>query len=840
MILFLFSNLVLKCSSSSCFGNEYLPFVIGYSTLKESDINVLAYDQSRTTLYFGGIYEGKIILGAYNDRDNFKGLVWIKTLQDFSNTKPMNLKLNQVESIKYFSDRIYVAIRSYKNSDNSGYYYLISLNSKGDFVNGIWIQSFIPDKEYKDMMEISKGGNIFVSIRKAEFKSQLLLINQDLKKYINKHQFPSQSRVSVMVQKDTDTDEMYIGGNYNFILSGDIINKGIFTANIQTIPTNSQYTFQAYDLSNINNLNLDFALAKFKQGLFIGCINDKIATDVYHITIPFDYLNNPNDKSVLRFQKKKLTTINSDIIKINHLVYANNNAQEYFFSSGQKQGTFIYGYQNDSTIIQQLTVFASDFTDLTDDSYQITLTSLNFTENIDSWPGQPKAKQFFVYQDLLVKADVHYIGLIEQMINDEQYIYCYLIFIGPPCKFLNITYQMNTDCDGSLLLNDGLNSWTLHEVTFHLIICPHSNEIKPVINKEPHINDINYKIGSRFQQYSFQNIEYEPKFFFIKKNEIIFEQGQVKFDGLDQSLINKGIISINNDYNWQAKEYKCILIVKLNFFHDNIIEREIPFRITLTTDQTYSYLNNTAPYFIGKLNDIDLQIDQNFNYQLPQVIDDEMDDYTISFESKFGSMLMKPDGNVLTFTPQLQLIGSHKVKIVIKDKNAFPKSSNYEFIITINPKSNIFEIDLSAFSNEIQESYLLAKKQSIKGAVEAKIVKISHSGEVSIYFNKQMNLTKQMKNMIDKALIISIIKENDNWDVLSIQFNLFFLFMDQKKQYMIPKSYTIKGQMPPQISEYVQSTNHIIFEDPNLPENQVDNYESQPYSLFFQQMGYNS
>ncbi|CDW89122.1 UNKNOWN [Stylonychia lemnae] len=741
MILFSMQLLVLKCNlQMQCFGIEQLPFVMSNSALKDSDINVLAYDQSKAILYFGGINEGKIILGAYNDRISYQGLAWIKNIQYLSDSRPMNLPMKRVESIKFFDDRVYAAIRSDTNDGNSGYYYLVSMRQNGDYINGIWIQSFIPQRQYIDMMEINFEGNILVAIYIGKFQAQIIQIDRNLTNFINKLDFPGQSRVSVMARVNLDVKKIFIGGFYKIISTGAQF-QGIFTQLFfnDLTKTNPIYSYQ---LSTENYQNLDFSMVVFQNGFCIVCIIDQVqpgygffgkgniskriymnqfdsnsrrrecagilikqdkstqifytqftdgfTTDVFQITVPMALLQSQTDEFNVTFQEKKLSIQPSSTLKINHLIYASFEASEYYFISGQVQSnsnkfgfvsepsrhqsqisqdietTVEYELLPDFKTYKELISNVQTFTDSTDNSYKIKFQNMNLTENIHQWPGQIDQK-FFTYQDILQKVDVQYQNKYFSRRKSQKFLYCFLSEWVWYCDLLIINYQL-TDCSETLIirpiaivedenlsllnalqqtpqlgkntkkyeikfqsnkeelignhlikiqlqLNDGQYNWTLHEIIFNLVIADQLKIPEITIIKDPSIDNINYIIGSGIQEYSFQNVQFEPSFFFRIQNQFEFGSRYSKFDGLNFDIVNEGQISINNDYHWQAKEYKCILVVEVYFFYLRQYHVEIPFKITLTSDSKYSYLNNTAPYFVGKLNDIELQSDTNFPMQ---------------------------------------------------------------------------------------------------------------------------------------------------------------------------------------------------------------------------------
>ncbi|CDW77087.1 UNKNOWN [Stylonychia lemnae] len=143
------------------------------------------------------------------------------------------------------------------------------------------------------------------------------------------------------------------------------------------------------------------------------------------------------------------------------------------------------------------------------------------------------------------------------------------------------------------------------------------------------------------------------------------------------------------------------------------------------------------------------------------------------------------------------VIGVHQVEVIIEDNNANQRYSNSKFQITVNADiSSFYESQLkgSILFDDFQKS----KKFQKIGNIEAR-AKISRTGRITITFDQNLkilnNFLQKLQNSID------IIE----WDMMVVNFKMYFLFYDVTEKLIMNEGYQIKFQIPPQISQSLEN-----------------------------------
>ncbi|CDW89568.1 UNKNOWN [Stylonychia lemnae] len=221
-------------------------------------------------------------------------------------------------------------------------------------------------------------------------------------------------------------------------------------------------------------------------------------------------------------------------------------------------------------------------------------------------------------------------------------------------------------------------------------------------------------------------------------SDVQYLQGAIIQDQLDQLMI--GVTTRYPDFLGKHQ-----LPIEVQVWTDQngiLLEKyRIIFEFEVYQDFKPS-LNNTAPYFVFPINDIEIKVGETRVVDLPKIIDDEGDSYEVKVETKMGSLFIVYSNTNIIVKPSEAVIGIHQVVVIIEDNNLM-------FLRFMN-----------------------------------------HYSKVQFY----MMIIKKQRNF-----------ESQEWDRMVVNFKMYFLFYDATEKLMMKEGYQIKFQIPPQMSQSLEN-----------------------------------
>ncbi|CDW77941.1 UNKNOWN [Stylonychia lemnae] len=135
---------------------------------------------------------------------------------------------------------------------------------------------------------------------------------------------------------------------------------------------------------------------------------------------------------------------------------------------------------------------------------------------------------------------------------------------------------------------------------------------------------------------------------------------------------------------------------------------------------------NSAPYFAMPLQNIEMYPLENKQYTLPDIIDNQQDEYDSEYIKGEEFQFVKQEGRTFFFYPLVDHVKSYTIQIKLTDKNYNQKQKTFQFRVTIRPpKGSTLSVIKQWQSNS---SELLT----------AKIIKINQTGAMKIQFSKKI------------------------------------------------------------------------------------------------------
>eukprot|EP00347_Sterkiella_histriomuscorum_P018206 403346386 len=173
--------------------------------------------------------------------------------------------------------------------------------------------------------------------------------------------------------------------------------------------------------------------------------------------------------------------------------------------------------------------------------------------------------------------------------------------------------------------------------------------------------------------------------------------------------------------------------------------------------------NNTAPSFKSALQDLTVGLGSTTNQQLPEIIDQENDQYVIGLTTT-SPIFITINNKKLIIKPTLkEHLITFQVGIVLTDKNQNSMSQIFQFNLRVTSDSNEAEAQsyLSVTNKGFTFQGVVVDFNKIKGTVSSIIDSISMRGVITLKFSEQMLIPKTFDQFYNfNALKIQIRKPN--------------------------------------------------------------------------------